>query len=102
LRQPWLIRATPTATPTGYLNDSGYPWTYHLEHGWLYRSGQNDSDVWLYARDMGWLFTTDETYPYIYRSGDATWLYYLKDEDRVLGARWFFNFAAEDWEVYPN
>ena len=45
---------------------SGYTCNKPYTHGWFYTS------------ENGWLWMTDETYPYFYKESDGGWLYFFK------------------------
>ena len=48
---------------------------------------------WYYAPDAGWLWTSKEAYPYIYRSTEKDWIYFRS----VSGNPSFYNFVTEKW-----
>jgi len=79
----------------GYFSTTYDPWIYHLQHGWMYSVGTDPSSIWFWTSDMGWLWTGSTTYPYLYRSSDGAWLYYLKDSS---SPRWFYNYKTSLWE----
>jgi hypothetical protein len=79
----------------GFCNDANYPWIYHDSHGWMYSVGESTESVWMYTFDMGWLWTGQDQYPYLYRSSDDAWLWHLPDSN---SPRWFFNLNTSQWE----
>lgn len=81
----------------GYFNDGSYPWISHAEHGWMYSVSASTDDIWFFTQDMGWLWTRQSVYPYMYRSGDGAWLWYLKGSDNP---RWFLNLDTMLWETH--
>jgi hypothetical protein len=86
----------------GFFADTANPWIYHNEHGWMLATGANENDCWLWAKDMGWLWTAKNTYPNMYRSLDQAWLYYSVG---TKNSRWFYNHGKARWEapdVPPN
>lgn len=50
-------------------------WVYHLNHGWLYLQGTDESGFWVHDETLGWLYTGKDIYPFFYRDSTATWLY---------------------------
>jgi hypothetical protein len=73
-------------------------WIWHNKHGFFFvAQGSDQSSVWLYAQDMGWLWTGDTTYPFLYRQNDGAWLWY----NGATGPRWFRNMATGAWESRP-
>jgi hypothetical protein len=73
-------------------------WIWHSKHGFFYvpPSGM-PADVWMYAQDMGWLWTGNQTYPFLYRASPAAWLWY----NGSTNPRWFANMTAGTWESRP-
>ena len=76
----------------------GSGWIWHNKHGFFYVAANSTPwDVWLYANDMGWLWTGNSTYPYLYRSSDSVWLWY----NGSTSPRWFRNMNDSTWEWWP-
>ncbi len=84
------LRDSPTF---GIVDDSGYPWLQHRHHGSLFiPEGGNMEGFWLYNSqgDFGWLFTSANYYPRVYRLEDNTWYQY---QERTSNPRLFENMA---------
>ena len=81
----------------GFFAEAGNKWIFHLQHGWMYPVGTDSASVWFWTSDMGWLWTGSTTYPYLYRSSDGAWLWYLKDSSLP---RWFYNYKVGSWEQH--
>ena len=60
----------------------------------MYSAGTTPGSIWFWTLDMGWLWTGSTTYPCLYLTSDAAWLYYLKDSS----PRWFYNYKTGSWE----
>ena len=76
----------------------GGGWIWHNKHGFLYPTTTSTrSDVWFYTQDMGWLWTGNTTYPFLYRSSPTAWLWY----NGATNPRWFRNMTANTWESRP-
>ena len=73
----------------------GGGWIYHRQHGVLYASGAATDSIWLYASDLGWLWTSPSVYPSLYRVDPGVWLYYQVGSSVP---RWFYNFSSGQWE----
>jgi hypothetical protein len=73
------------------------PWIYHLHHGWMCSVGRDTASIWLYTFDLGWLWTSREVYPWLWRHQDSAWLYYWRDSS---APRWFFNWSTLTWEPH--
>ena len=58
---------------------------------------------WYYQPEMGWLWTDEKTFPYIYQQGQGgeagRWLYFSQLADQQGPA--FYDYQQEHW-VYPN
>ncbi len=73
-------------------------WIWHNKHGFFYAAaGSTASDIWFFANDMGWLYTGNALYPFLYRSNDGAWLWY----NGATNPRWFMNFTSGQWENRP-
>ena len=73
-------------------------WIWHNQHGYFYVADLSTPDsVWMYAMDMGWLWTGASLYPYLYRSSDGAWIWY----NGATSPRWFYNLTAGYWESRP-
>ena len=73
-------------------------WIWHNKHGFFFvPSGVTSQSLWLYAQDMGWLWTGSSTYPFLYRAEPAAWLWY----NGATHPRWFLNFTTSTWESRP-
>ena len=73
-------------------------WIWHNKHGFFFVAATSTpADVWLFANDMGWLYTGNALYPYLYRSSPASWLWY----NGATNPRWFMNLTTSQWESRP-
>ena len=73
-------------------------WIWHGQHGFFFvATGSTAQDLWLYAPDMGWLWTACTIYPFLYRAEDASWLWF----NGSIDPRWFFNLTGTRWENWP-
>ena len=66
-------------------------WVYQQALGWVYASGTNEDDVWLWLPDWGWLWTNSSVYPYLYSHREQSWLYYLTKD--AAGTPIFYHFG---------
>lgn len=88
---PWAESARAASDPgwawspsLGWLCDVHYPYIYHLEHGWLYVSGTDESSLWFYDATLhDWWWTSAS----LYRQDDARWTYHA-------GARIWLEFVG--------
>ncbi len=73
-------------------------WIWHNRHGFFYvPASATPQNLWLYAQDMGWLYTSSTQYPFLYRANDRAWLWYNGSRN----PRWFRNMATGAWERRP-
>jgi hypothetical protein len=73
-------------------------WIWHNRHGFFYvANSSGPTDTWLFAMDMGWLYTGQTLYPFLYRADDGAWLWFNGATD----PRWFMNFFSGQWEGWP-
>ena len=81
-----------------YVPMGGEGWIWHNKHGfWFATASSMPTDIWFYSADMGWLWTGNATYPFLYRSSDGAWLWY----NGATGPRWFRNMTTGQWESRP-
>ncbi len=73
-------------------------WIWHNKHGFFFvAANSTPQSIWLFAQDMGWLWTSSSRYPFLYRSRDRAWLWY----NGARNPRWFRNMATSRWERWP-
>ena len=71
-------------------------WIMHEDLGWMFVLGQPDRSIWLWKEEMGWLWTSSETYPFLYSNQSGGWLFYHGQLD---GTRLFYDYGANSWMV---
>ena len=62
----------------GVFNDNFDNWIYHMRLGWIYVQGTNTESLLLWDLELGWLWTSTETYPHLYCYDLEGWLYYFQ------------------------
>ena len=73
-------------------------WIWHHKHGFFFvAETSTPGDTWLFANDMGWLYTGNALYPFMYRASDGAWIWY----NGATNPRWFMNFTSGQWESWP-
>ena len=78
-----------------------YPWVYSTEQGWEYMNdvfNPASGNEWIYDQNLGWFWTNNKCYPYIWSSTHG-WLYYLCTLDD--GSRWFYSYTNAQWTSFP-
>ena len=77
-----------------YMNEVNASWIMDSELGWLYPMASGKSGVWLWKENLGWLWTDEENFPFLYQNSSAGWLYfYGASQDRLL----FYHYRDERW-----
>ena len=102
-RPPWVWdEATPVGNNWYHLDWFGFfyvtpsQYIYHMEHGWtLVPSSSTDSLV-LGDAKLGWLWTSESYYPYLYQYRNAFWLWY---EPGSVDPRWFYITIFQFWDT---
>jgi hypothetical protein len=64
-------------------------WAYHFDMGWVNAYTVNNSDVWIFADELGWIFTSEAYWPYFYHFNSGHFAHYDGDPD------WFWNVYLE-------
>jgi hypothetical protein len=78
----------------GQFYQTGTSWIYHGELGWLYLSGDDPKNLWVWSNMLGWTWTGEGVYPYLFRHGDGGWyLYMRKVNDHVV----LYRYATREW-----
>ncbi len=71
----------------------GTDWIYHEQYAWLFIFPQEGGGLWYWQKNLGWLWTASELYPYVYRQGFG-WHYFLGASD---GSVFLFSYPDETW-----
>lgn len=84
---------------TGWLNATYYPWVYHVEHEWLYCSGEGNTDnYWFYDLLLGWVYTSRNWVDTFYNQNTNSWMFYLVESSLLnTEGRWFYDFGTGAW-----
>ena len=92
---------------------SSKTWIYHPNHGWLFpgeKAGSNEEGIWFWSESLGWHWTREDVYPYLYirrrqRSAQDVyrtdelftafgWFFYQRESHHP---RLFFDYEIHDW-----
>ena len=52
-------------------------WILHSELGWAYPSPSTSDGLWMWKEGLGWIWTDDGVYPYLYSEESGDWLYFF-------------------------
>jgi len=69
-------------------------WIYHATLGWAYILPDDEQGLWLWKRDLGWLWTDKEIYPFLYQNAQGGWLYFYGQRN---GSLLFYDYSAKRW-----
>ena len=75
-----------------YLNANG--WARHEKLGWVFPMESPTAGLWLWKRDMGWLWTDKGIYPFLYDNSEGGWLYFYGQR---AGTLLFYDYSAKRW-----
>ncbi len=53
-----------------------FPWIHHIDHGWMYlfEHGNPASGMLLWHGELGWLWTGQSLYPWVYQYSEEGWI----------------------------
>lgn len=90
LSHPWLGFIFPTVDTGG--------WTYLYSYGWAFIqrpvAGSPDG-LWLYLDGLGWIWSTQQSWPYGWSASRQRWLYLQGSRASTLF--YFYDFQDEAW-----
>ena len=75
-----------------YLNATG--WARHEKLDWVFPMESPTAGLWLWKRDMGWLWTDKGIYPFLYDNSKGGWLYFYGQR---AGTLLFYDYSAKRW-----
>ncbi len=79
----------------GDFYDPGVGYILHETHGWLFVVGRDPSHLWLYDSKLGWLWTNEQIYPFLFLAKNNFWLWYAAGS---VNPRYFYNFNRRRWQ----
>ncbi len=86
----------------GNYYDKEFPWVYHEKHGWLYAGGSGGASMWLYDLEMGWWWTNEQYYPFVYMNDLKEWVYFRDNSGSFLRFFFRFNSSGGEWKTFPK
>ena len=81
-----------------------YPWVYSEYYGWLYY-GKIDfnedatNTVWWHLPNYGYVYTSEDLFPYIYIDQDKSWAYLYRGP---RDTSWIYKFSESQWETFEH
>ena len=72
-------------------------WMYHAQLGWIYTSSDHFGGHWIWIETHGWLWTQENTWPFLFSHETGNWLYFIKTMD---GAPIFFDYHHNHYDYH--
>jgi hypothetical protein len=102
-KNPEWIEATPgeatdwwTSPWLGSFYQSPNGWAMHGKLGWVYPVESPTAGLWFWKDGLGWLWTDDGVYPFLYGAGGTGWLYFFGQHE---GTRLFYDYGKREWKT---
>ncbi|WOO42211.1 nucleoside hydrolase [Rubellicoccus peritrichatus] len=74
------------------------PWIYQFDLGFLFLSGEDETNIWMYDdTSQGYFWTANSLYPFLYRDSNQTWYYFIETID---GIRYFQNLSTDQTQTF--
>jgi alpha-tubulin suppressor-like RCC1 family protein len=68
-------------------------WVFHEHYAWLFIFPEESGGLWYWQKNLGWLWTSRDLYPYVFRQG-AGWHYFLGG---TTGKVFLFRYSDGMW-----
>jgi formylglycine-generating enzyme required for sulfatase activity len=102
-KNPGWIDATPgevkdwwTSPWLGSFFLSPNGWAMHGKLGWVYPVESPMAGLWLWKEGMGWLWTDDGIYPFLYGAKGTGWHYFFGQHEAT---RLFYDYGKGEWRT---
>ena len=69
-------------------------WARHEKLGWVFPMESPTAGLWLWKEGMGWLWTDEGIYPFLYDNNGGGWLYFYGEHG---GTRLFYDYVRKKW-----
>ncbi|MDG1355128.1 MAG: DUF5011 domain-containing protein, partial [Opitutales bacterium] len=76
-----------------YLPNLKNNWIYHLELGWLFIEADQQGGYWMWMSNNGWLWTNQDTWPFLWSNETADWLYPVYSGNKL----YFYDYQTESF-----
>ena len=70
-------------------------WILHSKLGWAYPSPSPTDGLWMWKEGLGWIWTDDGVYPYLYSEESGDWLYFFGGFNQQ---RLVFDYKKSRWK----
>lgn len=75
-----------------YFDPAANPWAWSESLGWIHPAGESEAAFWAWTSFQGYLYLSEDNYPWLYRLSDGAWLYLW------TGSTWAYHSATDSWE----
>ena len=75
-----------------FLNANG--WARHEKLGWIYPVESPTAGLWLWKKDLGWLWTDKGIYPFLFDNARGGWLYFYGNYEKTT---LFYDYGRKRW-----
>lgn len=59
-------------------------WVFHTDLNWLYVESSSASGTWFWCEKIGWGWTRNDLWPYIWTNAPQGWVYFFGNQDGTL------------------
>ena len=78
----------------GTFKRANYNWIYHTELKWLFVEKSTSLGTWFWSEKLGWGWTRQDLWPYIWTNTPEGWLYYFGNQK---GALTFWDYSNSEY-----
>lgn len=68
-------------------------WLFHTKLSFIYTDSTTQGSLWFFSPELGWVWTSQMAYPFIYSNSDASWNYFDAQSGSV------YNFTENTWSI---
>ena len=88
----------------GFFRDNYDGWIFHLRLGWIYVSGTDTDNLWMWDSEWAWMWTSSAVYPWLHCTTTTNWIYYFQGTDNLgsYDPRWFLDSLSSTWKQGPQ
>ena len=81
----------------GEIREANGSWVEHERLGMLFIASLEEDSLWMWSAPLGWVWTSRNSFPNLYRLNDETWVWFQRENGPGL---WFYNYGTKSWESY--